>query len=172
MKKNIIFLILFLLTGCVFKTVTPTKIPCPNVLFAAEHNKYITGNTQPISVDKINYKANINNYSFNDDCSIMDDAVQIDLSILFIVTPYQAEVSNVTLPFYVTVLNERKTLVDIQYYRVDGNLERDTETKKYIETELNTTITVKILSQDHIRNSGNTIVVGFMLDKEKLDILN
>ena len=46
------------------------------------------------------------------------------------------------------------------------------EPQKYIETELNTTITVKISSQDHIRNSGNTIVVGFMLDKEKLDILN
>ena len=172
MKKNIIFLILFFLTGCISETITTTKIPCPSVFFAAEHNKYIASNIQPISVDELSYRAELNNYSFISDCSIKDGMVQADLSILFIITPYLVEVSKVSLPFYVGILNEGNTLIDMQYYRVEGNLKTDSESEQYIEKELKTTIAIKVSSQNYKPNTENSIVVGFMLDKEKLDILN
>ena len=155
--------------GCVSKTFTTTKISCPDVFFAAEHTKYIDSNTQPISIDNLSYSANINNYAFNSDCLIIDDMIQAELSLLLIVNPDQAEVSEVVLPFYVAILNERNEVIDMQYYQIEGNLKSDRETKKYIETELTNTITVQIPS---LNDSRNTLVVGFMLDKKKLEVLN
>ena len=158
--------------GCASNTFTTTKISCPDVFFAAEHTKYIDSNTQPISIDNLSYSANINNYAFNSDCLIIEDMIQAELSLLFIVNPDQAEVSEVVLPFYVAILNERNEMIDMQYYQIEGNLKSDRETKKYIETELTKTIIVQMPSLDDHVNSRNTLVVGFMLDKKKLEVLN
>ena len=158
--------------GCASNTFTTTKISCPDVFFAAEHTKYIDSNTQPISIDNLSYSANINNYAFNSDCLIIKDMIQAELSLLLIVNPDQAEVSEVVLPFYVAILNERNEMIDMQYYQIEGNLKSDRETKKYIETELTKTITVQMPSLDDHINSRNTLIVGFMLDKKKLEVLN
>ena len=158
--------------GCASNTFTTTKISCPDVFFAAEHTKYIDSNTQPISIDNLSYSANINNYAFNSDCLIIEDMIQAELSLLLIVNPDQAEVSEVVLPFYVAILNERNEVIDMQYYQIEGNLKSDRETKKYIETELTKTIIVQMPSLDDHINSRNTLVVGFMLDKKKLEVLN
>ena len=158
--------------GCASNTFTTTKISCPDVFFAAEHTKYIDSNTQPITIDNLSYSANINNYAFNSDCLIIEDMIQAELSLLLIVNPDQAEVSEVVLPFYVAILNERNEVIDMQYYQIEGNLKSDRETKKYIETELTKTIIVQMPSLDDHINSRNTLVVGFMLDKKKLEVLN
>ena len=158
--------------GCASNTFTTTKISCPDVFFAAEHTKYIDSNTHPISIDNLSYSANINNYAFNSDCLIIDDMIQAELSLLLIVNPDQAEVSEVVLPFYVAILNERNEVIDMQYYQIEDNLKSDRETKKYIETELTKTIIVQMPSLDDHVNSRNTLVVGFMLDKKKLEVLN
>ena len=91
--------------GCTSNTTTTTKISCPDVFFAAEHTKYIDSNTQPILIDNLSYSADINNYAFNSDCLIIDDMIQAELSLLFVVNPDQAEVSEVVLPFYIAILN-------------------------------------------------------------------
>ena len=98
--------------------------------------------------------------------------IQAELSLLFIVNPDQAEVSEIILPFYVAILNERNELIDMQYFQAEGNLKRDRETKKFIETELNKTVTLQMSSLDYQINSKNTVIVGFMLDKKKLEVLN
>ncbi len=172
MKKNFFFLTFFLLIGCTSNTSTTTKISCPDVFFATEHTKYVDSNTQPISIDNLSYSANINNYAFNSDCLIIDDIIQAELSLLFIVKPYQAKESALSLPFYVAILDERNELVDMQYYQVEGNLKNDPETKKYIETELTNSIIVQMPLLVDQGNSRNILVVGFMLDKKKLEILN
>ena len=158
--------------GCASNTFTTTKISCPDVFFGAEHTKYIDSNTQPISIDNLSYSANINNYAFNSDCLIIDDMIQAELSLLLIVNPDQAEVSEVVLPFYVAILNERKEVIDMQYYQIEGNLKSDRETKKYIETELTKTVTLQLSSLDYQVDLRNAVIVGFMLDKKKLEILN
>ena len=132
-KKNLFFLTFFFLIGCASNSITTTNIACPNVFFATEHKKYIDSYTKPISIDNLNYSAEINNYAFNSDCLIIDDIIQAELSLLFIVNPYQVEVSPVNLPFYVAILNEMNEVVDMQYYQIEGNLKKDLKTKKYIE---------------------------------------
>ena len=98
--------------------------------------------------------------------------IQAELSLLFIVNPYQVEVSQVNLPFYVAILNEMNEVVDMQYYQIEGNLKKDLKTKKYIETELTKTVTLQLSSLDYQVNLRNAVIVGFMLDKKKLEILN
>ena len=111
MKNNLFILIFFLLLGCSSQTTVSTnaavKTSCPIVLFSSEHSQYITGNTKPITTENIRYRAEINNYAFNSDCLIIDDIIQAELSLLFIVNPYQAKVSELSLPFYVAILNEK-----------------------------------------------------------------
>jgi len=171
-KKNLFFLTFFFLIGCASNSITTTNIACPNVFFATEHKIYIDSYTKPISIDKLNYSAEINNYAFNSDCLIIDDMIQAELSLLFIVNPYQVEVSQVNLPFYVAILNEMNEVVDMQYYQIEGNLKKDLKTKKYIETELTKTVTLQLSSLDYQVNLRNAVIVGFMLDKKKLEILN
>ena len=176
MKNNLFILIFFLLVGCTpnatVSTNAITKTSCPIALFSSEHSQYITGNTKPITTENIRYRAEINNYAFNSECSIKDNIFQAELSLLFIVKPDLTEESSVTLPFYVAVLNINDEVVDMQYYQVDGYLMSESENTNYIETELTKTIKLQTPSSNEEEFSQNKVVVGFMLDKKKLEILN
>ena len=176
MKNNLFILIFFLLVGCTPNTTVSTnatvKTSCPIVLFSSEHSQYITGNTKPITTENIRYRAEINNYAFNSECSIKDNIFQAELSLLFIVKPDLTEESSVTLPFYVAVLNINDEVVDMQYYQADGDFMSESENVNYIETELTKTIKLQISSLNEEELNQNKVVVGFMLDKKKLEILN
>ena len=176
MKNNLFILIFFLLLGCMPNTTVTTnattKTSCPIVLFAAEHSKYITGNAQPITSENIRYRAEINNYAFNSECSIKDNIFEAELSLLFIVKPDLTEESVITLPFYVAVLNINDEVVDMQYYQADGDFMSESENVNYIETELTKTIKLQISTLNEEGLNQNKIVVGFMLDKKKLEIIN
>ena len=176
MKNNLFILIFFLLVGCTPNTTVSTnaitKTSCPIVLFSSEHSQYITGNTKPITTENIRYRAEINNYAFNSECSIKDNIFQAELSLLFIVKPDLTEESSITLPFYVAILNANDEVVDMQYYQADGDLKGEPENANYIETELTKTIKLQIPIFNEEEFSQNKVVVGFMLDKKKLEILN
>ena len=176
MKNNLFILIFFLLLGCAPKSTVSTnaavKTSCPIVLFSSEHSKYITGNTKPITSENVRFRAEINNYAFNSECSIKDNIFQAEFSLLFIVKPDLTKESSITLPFYVAVLNANDEVVDMQYYQADGDLKSEPENANYIETELIKTIKLQIsfLSEKELNRSK--VVLGFMLDKKKLEILN
>ena len=176
MKNNLFILFFFLLVGCTPNTTVSTnatvKTFCPIVLFSSEHSQYITGNTKPITTENIRYRAEINNYAFNSECLIKDNIFQAELSLLFIVKPDLTEESSIILPFYVAVLNANDEVVDMQYYQVDGDLMSESENANYIETELTKTIKLQIPSLNEEELNQNKVVVGFMLDKKKLEILN
>ena len=176
MKNNLFILIFFLLLGCSSQTTVSTnaavKTSCPTVLFSSEHSQYITGNTKPITTENIRYRAEINNYAFNSECSIKDNIFQAELSLLFIVKPDLTEESSIILPFYLAVLNANDEVVDMQYFQVDGDLMSESENANYIETELTKTIKFQIPIFNEEEFSQNIVVVGFMLDKKKLEILN
>lgn len=176
MKNNFIIFIFFFLLGCMpntsINTKTKTKISCPNVFFASEHSNYIAGNEEPITSENISYKAEINNYAFNNECSINDEEFQAELTLLFIVKPNLVEENNINLPFYVAILNANDELVDMQYYQVDGNLNSEPDDVNYFETELIKTIKLQIPSLNDQEHNQNKVIVGFMLDKKKLKILN
>ena len=92
--------------------------------------------------------------------------------MLFIVKPDFTENSVISLPFYVAVLNANDELVDMQYYQADGEFMSESENMNYTETELTKTINVQISSLKEEEVSQNKVVVGFMLDKKKLEIIN
>ena len=132
----------------------------------------LQANTKPIISENISYRAQINNYVFDNECSINNKVFQAELSLLFIVKPDLAEESNITLPFYVAILNERDELVDMQYYQVKGNFKREPENANYFETELAKTIKLQMPFLNNEKYSQNKVIVGFMLDKKKLELLN
>jgi len=172
--KNIIFFIsLLMLISCGSNTLSTSKkesIECPTVLFAAEHKTYLGFNASAISAEDIAYKAEINNYNFSKGCFIEDKIFTASLSILFIVKPLIEKQNIITIPFYLAILDREKKVRDIQYYYTEGNFNKnlETDTKKFIETDLSNTITVKIADFGETM----TIVVGFMLNKQQLETLN
>ena len=174
--KNNLFILIFFLLGCTSNTTVSTnaavKTSCPIVLFSSEHRQYITGNTQLITTENIRYRAEINNYAFKNECSIKDNIFQAELSLLFIVKPDLTEESSIILPFYAATLNANDEVVDMQYFQVDGDLMSESENANYIETELTKTIKLQIPIFNEEEFSQNKVVVGFMLDKKKLEILN
>ena len=60
----------------------------------------------------------------------------------------------------------------MQYYQADGDFMSESENVNYIETELTKTIKLQTPSSNEEEFSQNKLVVGFMLDKKKLEILN
>ena len=71
-----------------------------------------------------------------------------------------------------SVLNINDEVVDMQYYQADGDFMSESENVNYIETELTKTINLQISSLNEDGLNQNKVVVGFMLDKKKLGILN
>lgn len=171
MKKNLLFII-FILIGCSSDSLITEKISCPTVLFSSEHRNYIASNEDQISLDNLSYKATINNYKFESDCELVNNFLEINLSILFIVKPENSiQTKNIDLPYYVTFLNDNK-VIDTQYFQLQGEFNKNNELTEYVETELVDIIEFKIDKNILNSNFKNQILIGFMLDNKKLMLLN
>ena len=171
MKNIYLILILLLIIGCGFNPVSKTSsapISCPSILFASEHKIYVGSLSEIITLDNIAYQAEINNAVFVKGCYLKDNKFSSNLSLLFIVSPLEESQNMINLPFYVAVLNESKEVQDIQYYSINDVFQKNKETNELIETELTKTILVNLSSMDE----SSLVVIGFMLDKNRLEILN
>ena len=144
---------------------------CPSVLSASDHQKYISGNTQPIDIENLRYSATINNFTFVDGCSKINENFDSDLSILFLVKPNNLDENSFELPFYMAIIDSEENLIQKQYYKFEGVLRKNSE-DNYVETEFIKKIKIKIENKDMKDFLDKTIILGFMLDKEKLTILN
>ena len=142
---------------------------CPVVLSASDHKYYIAGDTQPIDVENLRYSAIINNFSFVEGCLKINEKFDSDLSILFLIKPENLEDNFFELPVYMAIIDSEKNLIQKQYYKFEGVFSKNSE-DNYIETEFIKKI--KIKNKDKEDFSDNTIILGFLLDKEKLAILN
>lgn len=171
MKKIYLFLLLLILIGCGFNPLTQTSsepITCPSVLFASEHKTYIGSLSEIVALDNIAYKAEINNAVFAKECQIKDNVFSSDLTLLFIASSLDEKNNIINLPFYVAVVDENKNLQDIQYYSISGVFKKNPETNELIETELTKTILVNL----PLMEESLSVVIGFILDKKRLEILN
>ena len=81
------------------------------------------------------------------------------------------KLNKINLPFYLAILDKDNQLVDIQYYQLTGNLDKNTDTNELLETELIKTIKLQENDKDDNFNK-NTLVIGFMLDNKKIEFLN
>ena len=75
--KNIyLFFIYFLISGCssgIFDKSNLVKVGCPPILFTSNHKTFIASMSSDISLENIEYKAEINNAQFSDYCYLPDE---------------------------------------------------------------------------------------------------
>jgi len=69
---------------------------------------------------------------------------------------------------YVALLDSDQQLFEMQYFSISGKMRNDLTTKAYFETELSNSIYI-VTSKN---NSVSSLVIGFMLDKNKEELLN
>ena len=167
--KQLFILILFLpLLGCgniIKNKQTSIDFNCPRVFFASDDRIYIDNS---ISLDNITIKAEFNNYATNNKCQLQENIVVIPLDILIIAKPTNyLEESFITLPVYISLLDDNDEVLEIQYFSVSGKINKNTETNIFMESDIN--YHLQIVTQ---QLETKQLVIGFMLDKEKRDLLN
>jgi hypothetical protein len=69
---------------------------------------------------------------------------------------------------YVALLDSDQQLLEMQYFSINGEMKNDLTTKGYLETELSNSINIMTSKN----NSVSSLVIGFMLDKNKKELLN
>jgi len=170
-KNILVFLLILFCVSCSSSSnnkKSTKSVICPQVLYASEHNKYLDTDKDLITLDNITFKANLNNHAFNKTCTKTDDITSIPLDILFIIKPLKPTSSEITLPVYSALLDNEKNIIDIQYFSLSGNINKDFDNENYMETELSKSI--NIITKTKVPVSK--IILGFMLDKNRKELLN
>ena len=171
MKRNLILFISLFILSCTSEKQQSINTLCPDVFFSKDHRYYISNEENSITLNNISYTAKINNYKFVDACSILNNKIVAKLSILFVVRPENTKLGNIIMPYYIAFLDNQNNILDIQYYKVTGTLKKNVDKSSYIETEISVTSDVIIPIQDLNVGINNKLLIGFMLNKEKLKIL-
>ena len=170
--KNFLFLLLFLfLYGCNKnneKNELYESIECPKVLFSTYHRNFLFSNAEKINLENLSFKASLNNYSFNNNCAKKNNLFLLPLDLLIVVEPMLANQSQVILPIYVSALGEEDKEIDTQFFSIVGDLNFNKDTNTYLESDIIDTLDVVFSSEEKVY----TLVVGFMIDKEKMNLLN
>jgi hypothetical protein len=73
----------------------------------------------------------------------------------------------ISLPIYISLLDDNDEILETQYFSVSGLINKNTETNIFIESDV--TDRLQIITQ---QLETKQLVLGFMLDKEKRDLLN
>ena len=168
MKQILIFLIFLPLLGCsnlIENKQTSTNFNCPRVFFSSEDRIFIDNS---ISLDDIGIKAEFNNFAINKKCMEKENIAIIPVDILIEVKPISnLEESSLTLPIYVTLLDANDKVLETQYFSVLGSINRKSETNDLIETDI--TGRLKVVTK-YLNTSQ--LVIGFMLDEQKRNLIN
>ena len=172
MKRNLILFISLFILSCTLEKQQSLSILCPDLFFSKDHRLYISSEENSLNLNNLSYKAEINNYKFVNKCSILNNNIVAKLSILFVVSPENAKQSKITLPYYIAFLDNEKNILNIQYYKATGALIKNNDKSSYVETEITTTSDIIIPIKDINIDVNNKLLIGFMLNKEKLKILN
>ena len=97
-----------------------------------------------------------------------DNNFSSNLSLLFIAKPLNISQEIINLPFYVAILSLNDDILDIQYYTTTGMFQKNIDTQEFEELEIRENVLISNKSQEE----GGKIVVGFMLDEKRMEILN
>tara|TARA_Y100000590_G_scaffold455547_1_gene604425 strand:- start:5730 stop:6245 length:516 start_codon:yes stop_codon:yes gene_type:complete len=170
--KNILVFFLFLFClSCSSSSnnkKTTISLDCPQVLYSTEDNQYVDTDGDILTVENFSFKAEINNHAFYSSCTIAENVNSFPLEILFIVKPLSISSNEIILPVYSALLDNEDRVIDVQYFSIDGQMNKDFETENYIETELSKKINIITKTQVEI----SKIIIGFMLDKKRKEFLN
>ncbi|MDC0624572.1 hypothetical protein OAP76_02790 [Alphaproteobacteria bacterium] len=168
MKQLLIFILFLPLLGCgniIKNKQTSTDFNCPRVFFSSDDRVYIDNS---ISLDDITIKAEFNNYAINKKCQQQDNLAVILLDILIVAKPMtNLEESLISLPVYVSLLDDNDEVLETQYFSVSGLINKNAETNIFIESDI--TDRLQIVAE---QLETTQLILGFMLDNEKRDLLN
>tara|TARA_B100000579_G_C22792122_1_gene835103 strand:+ start:1013 stop:1519 length:507 start_codon:yes stop_codon:yes gene_type:complete len=168
MKQIFLFLVFLPLLGCsslLKNKATSKDFNCPSVFFSSEDRVYIDN---AISLDEVTIKAEFNNFAINNKCQYLKDVAVIPLNILIVAKPMSnSEKPNLSLPIYVSLLDTNNDVIETQYFSLSFSMNRDALTKKLIETDIKDRI--QIVTKN---NETTQLVIGFMLDNRKRDLLD
>ena len=168
MKQIFIFILFLPLLGCnniIKNKQTSIDFNCPIVFFSSEDRIYINKSN---SFEDIQIKAELNNFAINTQCEQIDNIVVISLDVLILVKPINiVEGSSLSFPVYISLLDINDEILETQYFLISGKINKNSKTNSFIETDI-------IDSLKIVTKSLNTsqIVLGFMLDDKKRDLLN
>ena len=168
MKRLFVFILFLPLLGCgniIKNKQTSIDFNCPRVFFSSDDRIYIDNN---VSLDDITIKAEFNNYAINNKCQQQDNIAVIPLDIIIVAKPMSnLEEPNLSLPVYISLLNNSDEVLETQYFSVSGVVNKNNETNIFIESDI--TYRLQIVTQ---QLETTQLVLGFMLDNEKRDLLN
>ena len=170
--KNIFFFLFFLpLLGCNMIIKDNSKFNnynCPSLFFSSNDNFFVDTLDNSTSIDEIYIKAELNNFAINKKCQQNDELIIIPVDVLIILKPMKSlPYEEVSLPLYVTLLDQNDNVIETQYFMMLGSVKKNSETGNYIVTDI--TSTLKIITN---KFDINQVVVGFMLDENKRELLN
>ena len=168
MKRLFIFILFLPILGCgniIKNKQTSIDFNCPRAFFSSDDRIYIDNN---ISLDNITIKAEFDNYSFNEKCQQQENIAVIPIDILIIAKPMSnLEDPILPLPVYISLLNDNDEILETQYFSVSGVVIKNNETNNFVESDI--TDRLKIVTH---QLEVTQLVLGFMLDNEKRDLLN
>ena len=168
MKRLFIFILFLPILGCgniIKNKQTSIDFNCPRVFFSSDDRIYIDNN---ISLDDITIKAELNNYAINEKCQQQENIAIIPIDILIIAKPMRnVEELFLSLPIYISLLNDNDEILETQYFSVSGVVNKNNETNNFVESDI--TDRLQIVTQ---QLETTQLVLGFMLDNEKRDLLN
>ena len=168
MKQLFIFIMFLPLLGCgniIKNNQTSADFNCPRVFFSSDDRVYIDNS---ISFNDITIKAEFNNYAINKKCQQQDNLAVIPLDILIVAKPMSnLEESFISLPVYIALLDNNDEVLETQYFSVSGVVNKNNESNIFIESDI--TDRLQIVTQ---QLETTQLVLGFMLDNEKRNLLN
>ena len=168
MKQIFIFIIFLPLLACsslIKNKQTSSDFNCPKVFFSSEDRVYIDNS---ISFDDIKIKAELNNFAINKQCQQQENIAIIPVDILIVVNPIgDLEESLLSLPVYVSLLDVNDEVLETQYFSVSGSINRNGETNNLIESDI--TDRLQIITKYF---NTSQLVIGFMLDEQKKELLD
>ena len=168
MKQLFIFILFLPLLGCgniIKNNQTSADFNCPRVFFSSDDRVYIDNS---ISLDDIAIKAEFNNYAINKKCLQQENILVIPLDVLIVAKPMSnLKESILSLPVYISLLNNSDEILETQYFSVSGVVNKNNETNIFIETDI--TDRLQIVTK---QLETTKLVLGFMIDNEKRNLLN
>ena len=170
MKKFLFFLLFLPLLSCNTLIKGNTKYinyNCPSVFFSADDKFFVDTLDNNTSLGDIFIKAELNNFALKK-CQQKNELIIFPIDILIILKPMKSLPNEgIRIPLYVTLLDQNDVVLETQYFMILGSVKTNSETGIFIETDITDTLEV-------ITNNLDTtqVVIGFMLDESKRELLN
>ncbi len=148
-------------TGCSsipYQSKDFTVINCPNVFFSSENNILVNVNEGKFDLDNVNYKASLNNYGFEEKCTVGENNKYYGINILVVVEPLNPKIQKINLPIFVLLYDMEDTLVDKQFFRIQGELNYNNDFSNYEVTEIIENLSILVSKEKEV----SSMTIGFV----------